>query len=42
MYVKDGTRELVLEFRAFSPDGRWIEFVRREPSLDEGGGSRRR
>ena len=28
MYVKDGGRELVLEFRAFSPDGRWIEFAR--------------
>lgn len=28
MYVKDGARELVLEFRAFSPDGRWIEFAK--------------
>ena len=28
MYVKDSARELVLEFRAFSPDGRWIEFAR--------------
>ena len=27
MYVKDGSRELVLEFRSFSVDGRTIEFA---------------
>ncbi|HEX6973024.1 MAG TPA: thioredoxin family protein [Vicinamibacterales bacterium] len=28
MYVKGTSREHVLEFRGFSPDGRWIEFAR--------------
>jgi len=27
MYVSGGGREQVLEFRSFSPDGRWIEFA---------------